>query len=99
MRLDGVDAVHRHDMSGVEHRRSRNARKRALQGQTEAPAPDESRSSRAPPVRTPASLGTSGSRRWALPLVPCRSGQSVSPALADIIGAPRVRTAVMISSG
>jgi hypothetical protein len=35
----------------------------------------------------------------ALPLVAGRSGQSLSPALADIIGARRVRTAVMISSG
>jgi hypothetical protein len=34
-----------------------------------------------------------------LPLVLGGSGQSLSPALADIIGARRVRTAVMISSG
>jgi hypothetical protein len=37
--------------------------------------------------------------RSTLPLVLDPSGQSVSPALADIIGARRVRTAVMISSG
>jgi hypothetical protein len=37
--------------------------------------------------------------RSALPLRPGRSGQSLSPALGDIIGARRVRTAVMISSG
>jgi hypothetical protein len=37
--------------------------------------------------------------RSALPLVLDPFGQSVSPALADIIGARRVRTAVMISSG
>jgi hypothetical protein len=39
-------------------------------------------------------------RAEALPLVPARAiDQSRSPALADIIGAGRVRTAVMISSG
>ena len=37
--------------------------------------------------------------RSALPLVLDPSGQSLSPALADIIGARRVRTAVMTSSG
>jgi hypothetical protein len=37
--------------------------------------------------------------RSALPLLLGGSGQSLSPALADIIGARRVRTAVMTSSG
>jgi hypothetical protein len=43
---------------------------------------------------------TKRERAEALPLVPVVAvDQSRSPALADIIGARRVRTAVMISSG
>ena len=50
-------------------------------------------------VQALASPGRSGSA-VALPLVVAgRFDQSRSPALADIIGARRVRTAVMISSG
>src|SRR5215218_11140931 len=53
----------------------------------------------APPVGILASLGTRREHRSALPLVLDSSDQSLSPVLADIIGARRMRTAVMISSG
>jgi hypothetical protein len=49
-------------------------------------------------VRTLASLGRSGSA-VALPLVVAGFDQSRSPALADIIGARRMWTVAMISSG
>ena len=50
-------------------------------------------------ARALASPGRSGSTRSVPPLAQGHSAQSLSPALADIIGARRVRTAAMISSG
>jgi hypothetical protein len=64
----------------------------------QTPASDEARSSRRW-RRASVSPGRSGSDAWRSRfLAECRSCQSLSPALADIIGARRARTAVMISS-